>query len=128
MDPPEATDMEQEERFCSTVRHFVSGIRMSATKEEYLEAVARNQLTLGSSSCTLASLQPHTRLVTWERLNHESGQDIDIQQLHTLVSGGLPDCIQNWPDNLKGYFSMRDMLETVENSWPVVIDWWCPHT
>ena len=116
VDQPEDNVPDQEERFCSTVRHFVSGIRVSPTQEEHLEAVARDQLTLGSSSCTLAAMQGHTRLITWERLNFESGQDTEIQQLHRLVTDGLPESILNWPEVLKGYFTMRDKLETVDSA------------
>jgi hypothetical protein len=110
------TSNEDEDRYCSTVRHFVSGIRVAATEDEYLEAVQRDLLTLDLAPCTLSSLSASTRLLSWERLNFEAAADQETRDLHQLISQGLPETADGWPENLKGFYAMRDKLTTVENT------------
>ena len=55
------------------------------------------------------------RAITWEELNHESEKDKTVSALRTLVEGGVPVDKEDWPQELREYFTKAEELSCVDS-------------
>ena len=55
------------------------------------------------------------RAITWEELNHESQKDKTVSALRTLVEGGAPVDKEDWPPDLREYFTKAEELNCVDS-------------
>ena len=126
----ELASMEVEEYRMSKV--FLAGLRTRPSKEDNLASLEVEQGTLGTAMGSLSSLSIDTenptptvhsmtqkkQVISWEKLEGHSAQDPIMVTLVEMISKGMPDSKDVWPETAREYFRVRSELSTIG---PVVL-------
>ena len=95
-----AAPSDKDEKEAEDIERKMSGLGMAAVHGLYARDTPRPASVLALT----------TRAVTWERLQEVSGQDEQIRDLVDLLAGQLPEGKEQWPGNLKEFYTARDHL------------------